>query len=164
MSYRLKLLVAVIFMAINIVIALPGIAADKASEAAAIKEVISHWDVGWNLFDAKVAAQDYADDTDWINSFGVSKKGKAEIQQFLDKLFKSPKITPRKSTPSTSTIRFIRPDIAVASSYRETIEQKTNSGDVYPTRKTRDLRVLVLDKGKWVITSHLIADEKEVKP
>jgi uncharacterized protein (TIGR02246 family) len=164
MSKQLKLSAAIIFMALNAAITLPGIAADKVSEEAAIKEVISHWDAGWLKFDAKVASQDYADDADWINSFGVEKKGKAEIYQFLDKLFKSPKITPRKSTPSTSSIRFIRPDIAVASSYREMIGQKTSKGEEYPTRKTRDLRVLVLDKGKWVITSHLIADEKEVQP
>jgi uncharacterized protein (TIGR02246 family) len=164
LSKQLKVFGAVIFIAISACVSLPGIAADKLSDEAAIREVISHWDSGWAQFDAKIATQDYADDADWTNAFGNSVKGKTEIYKFLEKLYKSPEITPRKSTPSTSTIKFIRPDVAVVSSYRETVGQRTSSGAEYPTRKTHDLRVLVLDKGKWVIVSHLIADEKEVLP
>jgi hypothetical protein len=44
------------------------------------------------------------------------------------------------------------------------VGQKTGSGAEYPTRKTHDLRVLVRDKGQWTIVSHLIMDEKEVRP
>ncbi len=164
MSKRLKSFRAVVFVAVAACLAVSGAAADQASDEAAIKQVIAHWDAGWEKFDATIASQDYAEDADWTNSFGISKKGKAEIHQFLEKLYKSPQITPRKSTPSASTIKFVRPDVAVASSYRETVGQKTSSGAEYPTRKTRDLRVLVLDKGKWVVASHLIADEKETRP
>ena len=133
-------------------------------DETAIKEIIASWDQGWKDFDAALATRDYAPDADWTNAFGVSRKGQPEIYKFLADFYKHPGTRSRKSTPSKTTIRFLRPDIAVASSYRETIGQKTASGAEYPTRKTHDQRVFVRDKGKWSIISHLIMDEKEVRP
>lgn len=164
MQTTFKLYAAIVVMALSIFIAEPVLAADTKTDEAAIREIIARWDNGWVNFDAAIASQDYADDADWTNAFGLSRKGRPEILQFLERLYKSPQITPRRSTPSQSVIRFPRPDIAVAASYRETVGQKTASGGEYPTRKTRDLRVLVRDNGRWVIVSHLIADEKETRP
>jgi uncharacterized protein (TIGR02246 family) len=133
-------------------------------DEAAIKQIIASWDQGWKDFDAALATRDYAQDADWTNAFGLARKGQPEILKFLTAFYKSPAARGRKSTPSKTTIRFLRPDIAVASSYRETVGQKTASGAEYPTRKTHDQRVFVRDKGKWSITSHLIMDEKDVRP
>lgn len=161
---------AVFFITLGVFATGSAVAADTKADEAAIREIIDHWDQGWAKFDPTLASQDYADDADWTNAFGISRKGRPEIFQFLEKIYKSPQMTPRRSTPSQSTIRFPRSDIAVAASYRETVGQKTASGDVYPTRKTRDLRILArlpstkADGGRWVIVSHLIADEKETRP
>jgi uncharacterized protein (TIGR02246 family) len=135
-----------------------------ADDEAAIKHIIASWDQGWKDFDATLATRDYAPDADWTNAFGVSRKGQPEIYKFLADFYKHPGTRSRKSTPSKTTIRFLRPEVAVASSYRETVGQKTASGAEYPTRKTHDQRVFVRDKGKWSIISHLIMDEKEVRP
>jgi uncharacterized protein (TIGR02246 family) len=129
-----------------------------------IRQVIANWDQGWKVFDAELATRGYSRDADWTNAFGISRKGQTEIHKFLADLYKNPGIRSRQSTPSTTTIRFIRPDIATASSYRETVGQKSASGAAYPTRKTHDLRVLVRDKATWSIVSHLIMDEKETRP
>ena len=133
-------------------------------DEAAIKQLIANWDQGWKVFDAELATRDYATDADWTNAFGLSRKGQAEIHKFLADFYTHRGTRSRRSTPSTTTVRFLRPDIAAASSYRETVGQKTASGAEYPTRKTHDLRVLVRDKGKWSIVSHLIMDEKETRP
>jgi uncharacterized protein (TIGR02246 family) len=159
-----KLYAAIFLMTLGVLATGSAMAADTKADEAAIREIIGRWDKGWADFDAALASQNYADDADWTNAFGLSRKGRPEILQFLAKIYKSPQMTPRRSTPSQSVIRFPRPDIAVAASYRETVGQKTPSGDVYPTRKTRDLRILARDSGRWVIVSHLIADEKEAKP
>lgn len=155
---------AVAAMTLGILIAGPALAAETQADEAAIRAIVERWDNGWARFDADLASQDYAADADWTNAFGLSRKGRTEIHEFLARIYKSAQITPRRSTPSRSEIRFPRPDVAAAASYRETVGQKTQSGDVYPTRKTRDLRVLVKENGRWVIVSHLIADEKEARP
>jgi uncharacterized protein (TIGR02246 family) len=127
-------------------------------------DAIANWDRGWKEFNAELASQDYADDAGWTNAFGRSRKGKSEIREFLTRLFSAPEIRARTSSPSTNSIRFVRPDVAVVSSYRETVGQRTTSGREYPTRKTHDLRVFSKEKDRWVIISHLIMDEKERLP
>jgi len=155
------------------ILAASGVASTQAKPAAAdgrqrdeqaILAVISRWDQGWKAFDAELAARDYSPDADWTNAFGHGAKGQVAIFEYLSKIYQSPSMRSRTSTPSKTTVRFVRPDTAAASSYRETVGQKTHSGAEYPTRKTHDLRVLVRDKGQWTIVSHLIMDEKETKP
>lgn len=133
----------------------------RPADVAAIEVIIQRWDAGWAAFDAALAAQDYADDADWTNAFGISRKGRAEIHSYLHSIYQKPQLTSRKSTSSISSIRFISHEVAIATSYRETVGQKTPSGAEYPTRKTRDSRVLLLVKGKWEVVSHLVADQKE---
>jgi hypothetical protein len=84
---------------------------------------------------AELAARDYSTDADWTNAFGLRRKGKAEIFEFLSKIYRSPTMRPRKSTLSKTTLRFLNGDAAVASSYRETVGQKTHSGS--DTRRER---------------------------
>jgi uncharacterized protein (TIGR02246 family) len=139
-------------------------ARNAAVDEAAIRDVIAHWDQGWKDFDAELATRDYATDADWTNAFGEPAKGKAGILAYLTKLYQNPGIRSRTSTPSKTTVRFVSPDVAAASSYRETVGQRTASGAEYPTRKTHDLRVLARDHGRWVIVTHLIMDEKEARP
>lgn len=136
----------------------------NVGDKAAIRQAIANWDAGWKEFNAELASQDYADDADWTNAFGRSRKGKAEIQKFLVGVFARPEMRSRRTTPSTVSIRFPRPDVAVVSSTRETVGQKTVGGQEYPTRKTHDLRVFVREGDRWAIVSHLIMDEKEVRP
>ena len=45
--------------------------------------MISHWDEGWKVFDAELAARDYSPDADWTNAFGRVRKGKTEIFEYL---------------------------------------------------------------------------------
>jgi len=133
----------------------------RPADVVAIEAVIQRWDAGWVAFDAALASQDYADDADWTNAFGIYRKGRAEIHSYLHHIYQTPQLVFRKSTPSVSSIRFISHEVAVVISYRETVGQKTLSGAEYPTRKTRDSRVLLLVKGKWEVVSHLVADQKE---
>ena len=134
------------------------------ADTAAIRVAIDNWDRGWRVFDAHLATQDFAADADWTNAFGKSQKGQSAVEKYLAALFVTPEIRSRQSTPSSMTIRFVRPDVAVVASDRQTSGQKTASGDTYPTRKTHDLRVFVKEHGRWLITSHQVMDEKDVRP
>lgn len=138
--------------------------APPQKDEAAIRQAIANWDAGWRNFDDEIISRDYADDADWTNAFGVPRQGRAAIRAYLAKGLASPEWRSRRSTPSTVDIRFLKPDIAVVRSSRQTTGQKTASGQEYPVRKTHDLRVFVLKDGRWLIASHLIMDEKEVRP
>jgi uncharacterized protein (TIGR02246 family) len=140
------------------------VSAERQRDEQALLQIIARWDEGWKTFNAELASRDYSSDADWTNAFGLPKQGKAAIFEFLEGAYKSPSMRSRKSTPSTTTFRFVRPDVVSASSYRETIGQGTPTGGVYPTRKTHDLRVFVREKDKWTIVSHLIMDEKQHLP
>ncbi|MFT3926972.1 MAG: nuclear transport factor 2 family protein [Myxococcales bacterium] len=142
----------------------PSVPQGRQGDERVITEIITRWDEGWKNFDAELASRDYAADADWTNAFGHGARGKTAIFDYLAKIYQSPQMRSRKSTPSQTSLRFVGPDVAVASSYRETVGQKTASGAEYPTRKTHDLRVFARSKGRWSIVSHLIMDEKETKP
>ena len=135
-----------------------------AEDEAVIRRIVANWDRGWKDFEPEVATVDYADDADWVNAFGKARTGRSEIRKYLATLFTTPEIRSRQSTPSTVVIRFIRPDVAAVSSFRETVGQKSASGREYPTRKTHDLRVIVKQADQWRIISHMIMDEKDVLP
>ena len=136
-------------------------ATNRAEDEAAIRQIVANWDKGWKDFDAQIATRDYADDADWINAFGVAEKGRAEIQKYLAEIYTRAGIRSRKSLPSTVSIRFIQPDVAVVSAFMETVGQKAENGNAYATRKTHSLRVMIKQAGKWLIVSHQIMDEKE---
>lgn len=135
-----------------------------ADDEAAVMQIVTNWDKGWETLDAGLACQDYSEDADWINAFGRKRKGRGQIQEFLARGFKSFGMASLRGTSSSVSLRFVRPDVAVVLAYRETMGQKSSSGQEYPKRKTHSLRVLVKEQGKWAIMSHLIMDEKEPLP
>jgi uncharacterized protein (TIGR02246 family) len=133
----------------------------RAEDEAAIRRILANWDRGWDGFDARLAAMDYADDADWLNAFGRKKKGRAELQQFLAELFVRPDMKAARFTTTSVSIRFIRPDVAVAYTDFVGVGQKTLSGKEMGKRVGHQIRVLSKEGGKWVIVSHQIMDERE---
>jgi uncharacterized protein (TIGR02246 family) len=134
----------------------------RSQDEAAIRRILANWDRGWDEFDARLAAMDYADDADWLNAFGRKKKGRAELQKFLTELFVRPDMKAARFTTTSITIRFIRPDVAVAYTDFVGVGQKTLSGKEMGKRVGHQIRVLSKEGGKWVIVSHQIMDEREL--
>jgi uncharacterized protein (TIGR02246 family) len=130
----------------------------------AIRGILKNWDRGWNEFDAKLAAMDYADDADWLNAFGRKKKGRTELQKFLTELFVRPDMKTARFTTTSISIRFIKPNVALAYTDFEGIGQKTLSGKEMGKRIGHQIRVLIKENGKWIIVSHQIMDEREHLP
>ena len=57
------------------------------------------------------------------------------------------------------TVRFVRPDVALAYRDYTTVGHKDLSGKEMPERKTHSTWVLTKDGGKWRIASHVISDD-----
>lgn len=133
-------------------------------DEAAIKQVLSNWEQGWDEGKAELSSADYAEDADWINAFGYERKGKAEILAFLTRLYKNPDVRAGNSTKPSNSIRCVRPDVAITYTFNEIEGQKRDArdgGGFYPKRKVRHTRILAKENGGWLIVSHRIMDDKE---
>jgi uncharacterized protein (TIGR02246 family) len=130
-------------------------------DEAAIRAIVNHWQQSWENFDASILAGDYADDADWLNAFGVRIKGGAKIVDFVSKVVKRPTAQGRHTTWSEPTVRFVRPDVALAYRDYSTVGHKDFSGKEMPERKTHSTWILTKDGGRWRIASHVISDDND---
>jgi len=132
-----------------------------ASDNQLVEQAIENWNQGWLKKDAKLAAKDYSDDADWTNAFGMKKKGRAEIEQFLTEVFSLPFVMAGQSKILEQSIRIVKPDVALVTTRVERAGQLTPSGSAMGTRQTSHLRVLLRVGNEWKITSHLISDARD---
>lgn len=130
-----------------------------AEDEAAIRAIVNHWQQSWENFDASVLAGDYADDADWLNAFGVRIKGGAKIVEFVSKVVKRPTVQGRHTTWGEPTVRFVRPDVALASRDYTTVGHKTLNDQEMPQRNTHSTWLMTKDGGKWRIASQVICDD-----
>lgn len=144
---------------------LSGVALAQGStpkgDQAAIEQVIENWNRGWQTKDAKLAAQDYSDDADWTNAFGMKKKGRIEIEKFLAEVFTLTFVMAGQSRVVEQSVRLIKPDVALVITRVERVGQRTPSAEEMATRRTSHLRVLVKSGDRWKIISHLISDARD---
>jgi uncharacterized protein (TIGR02246 family) len=136
-----------------------AIQAGSAEDEAAIRAIVNHWQQSWENFDASVLAGDYAEDADWQNAFGVRLKGGAKIVDFVSRVVKRSTVQGRHTTWGEPTVRFVRPDVALAYRDYSTVGHKDLSGKEMPERKTHSTWLLTKDGGKWRIASHVISDD-----
>ena len=132
-------------------------------DQALIEQVIENWNRAWQTKDAKLAAQDYSDDADWTNAFGMKRKGRAEIEKILSQVFAIPSVMAGQSKTAEQSVRFIKPDVALVLTRVERAGQRTPSGADLGTRHTSHLRVLMKSEGRWKIISHLISDARDTE-
>ena len=133
------------------------------SDQALIEQVIENWNRAWHTKDAKLAAQDYSDDADWTNAFGMKSKGRAEIEKILSQVFSIPSVMAGQSKTVEQSVRFIKTDVALVLTQVERAGQRTPSGAELGTRHTSHLRVLIKSEGRWKIVSHLISDARDTE-
>jgi len=138
-----------------------GQSSTSKSDQALIERIIENWNSGWKTVDAKLAAQDYSDDADWTNAFGMKKKGRIEIERFLNEVFSMSFVMAGQSKTVEQSVRFIKPDVALVTTRIERVGQRGPSGEELELRYTSHLRVFVKSAGRWKITSHLISDSRE---
>ena len=127
----------------------------------AIEGVIGNWNKGWQTKDAKLAARDYSDDADWTNAFGMSRRGRAEIEKFLGEVFSLSFVMAGESKPVEQRVSLIKPDVALVITRVERAGQRTPTGEEMGVRHTSHLRVLKKSKIGWQIVSHLISDARD---
>jgi uncharacterized protein (TIGR02246 family) len=131
------------------------------TDQALIEQAIENWNKAWQTKDSKLAAQDYSDDADWTNAFGMKRKGRADIEKVLAEVFALPFVMAGQSKTVEQSVRFINPDVALVVTRVERAGQRVPSGAELGTRQTSHLRVLIKFQGQWKIVSHLISDARD---
>jgi uncharacterized protein (TIGR02246 family) len=130
-------------------------------DRAAIEKAVENWMAAWERKDPHLAVQDYAEDADWTNVFGVRCGSRAELEATLTQIFSSPFAMVGRDTVVGQELRFLRPDVVLVRTRVERHGQLMPSGEPMGTRHTTHLRVFERTEAGWKIVSHLISDARD---
>jgi uncharacterized protein (TIGR02246 family) len=127
-------------------------AEDKATEEQAIRQVAKDYETRWNKHDMNAFADLFTDDAEWVNVVGMVWRGKAEIMK-AHRAFHETDFKNRSVYVDDLTVRFIRPDVAVAIAKWKVDGFTAPDGRQFD--KGVDVSTLVFAKqnGKWLIAS-----------
>jgi uncharacterized protein (TIGR02246 family) len=130
-------------------------------DRAAIEKAVENWMAAWERKDVHLAVQDYAEDADWTNVFGVWCRSRAELDTTLTQIFSSPFAMAGRDSVVGQEVRFLRPDVALVRTRVERRGQLMPSGEPMGTRHTTHLRVFERTEAGWKVVSHLISDARD---
>lgn len=105
-----------------------GQTTNSKNDQLLIEHAIDNWNEAWQTKDSKLAAQDYSDDADWTNAFGMKRRGRAEIEKVLAEVFALPFVIAGQSSTVEQSVRFIKPDVALVVTRVERLGQRVASG------------------------------------
>jgi uncharacterized protein (TIGR02246 family) len=122
------------------------------TEVDAIKALMVQTTETFNRHDAKAWAQFCTPDAQLVTVRGESMKGIGEIEKGLATVFEA---RARRATLKTLdiSVRFIRPDVALAHVTNEMSGLLSPEGQTLPSHRELSIRVLVKDQGVWRITA-----------
>jgi uncharacterized protein (TIGR02246 family) len=126
--------------------------AGSSEDEAAIRKVIVEMTEGFNNHDGKAAARMYAPDARFVTVRGDMMNGQAGIEKGLSAILTS---RAKNATQRTIdiTVRFIRPDVALANVTNELSGLVAPDGHELPSQQERSLRVFVKDAGIWQVAA-----------
>jgi len=122
------------------------------AEEEAIKKIIAGTTDAFNKHDAKAFASFYTPDAELVTVRGERMKGAAEIEKGLVAIFAT---RAKAATLKTldMTIRFIKPDVAVAHVTNEMSGVTNAEWERLPSHRELSIRVFVKDNGTWRLTA-----------
>lgn len=124
----------------------------SSEDEEAIKKVIAGTTEAFNKHDAKAFARFYTPDAELVTVRGERMKGAAEIEKGLAAIFAT-RATAAILKMLDVSIRFIKPDVAIAHVTNEMSGVVNTEGEKMPSHRELSIRVLVKDKGTWGVTA-----------
>lgn len=135
----------------------------QTDDEAMIFAAIDRWDRAWQIKDPALGAQDYSDNADWTNAFGMRREGRAAIRATLAEVFALPFVAAGTSETQGHSVRFLGADAALVLTRVERAGQYSPSGEGLGERRTSHLRVFEKQDGQWRIVAHLISDARDTE-
>ena len=126
--------------------------AGTAEDEAAVRKVIVEMTDGFNNHDGKAAARMYTPDARFVSVRGDVMSGQAGIEKGLSAILTSRAKNATQRTMDV-TVRFIRPDVALANVTNELSGLVAPDGHALPSHQELSLRVFVKDAGVWQIAA-----------
>ena len=128
----------------------------------AVGEVMMKIAGAFRGLDATGVEELYSEDADWTNAFGTSKKGAAEIAEYLTRLFADEHFGAGKPVgPPQASMRFVNGDVCVVKTYIEREGQETSSGQKQAVRRNHSLKVIRREADGWKIVSDIYMDARD---
>lgn len=124
---------------------------EQANEDA-IKQVIVEMTTGFNSHDGRAASLMYAPDAKLVTVRGEVMNGRAEIEKGLSSIFATRAKNAMHRTLDVS-VRFIRPDVALAHVTNELSGLVAPDGQELPAHQELSLRVFTKDDGQWRVAA-----------
>ncbi len=121
-------------------------------DEAAIRKVIVEMTEGFNNHDGKAAARMYSPDARFVSVRGDMMNGQAGIEKGLAAILTSRAKNATQRTIDV-TVRFVRPDVALANVTNELSGLVAPDGHALPSHQELSLRVFVKDAGVWQIAA-----------
>jgi len=124
----------------------------SSKDEKAIKKVIDGTTDAFNRHDARAFTSFYTADAELVTVRGERMKGAADIEKGLTAIF----ATRAKAVTLTTldiSVRFIRPEVAVAHVTNELSGLISPQGAQLPAHRELSIRVLVKQRGRWFVTA-----------
>lgn len=125
---------------------------DLQRDENAIRKVILEMTEGFNAHDEKAASGMYLNDAPLVTVRGEVMRGRAEIEKGLGAIFATRAKTATHRTLDVS-IRFVRPDVALAHVTNELSGLADPQGQQLPSHQELSLRVFVKYEGAWKVAA-----------
>ena len=124
----------------------------SSSDEEAIRKVIVEMTEGFNAHDAKAATSMYTADADLITVRGERFRGTAEFEKGLASIFATRAREAKHRTLNVS-VRFVRPDVALAHVTNELSGLIAPDGQRPPPHQELSLRVFVKEGQNWRVAA-----------
>src|SRR5450432_773553 len=139
----------VVFLsAVSAVAQLPNNAADEKD----VRSIGAQVQEAWNKADAKMLADLWLTDGDYVSSTGRAAHGRAEVQKaFAEQwatIYKGTKIA-----HSFTSVNFVRRDVAIADGAFEITGMRDSSGKLLPARSGLSTIVAVKKGDRWYVAA-----------
>jgi uncharacterized protein (TIGR02246 family) len=121
-------------------------------DEAAIRKVILEMTYGFNAHDGKAAARMYTPDARFVSVRGDMMNGQPAIERGLSSILTSRAKNATQRTLDV-TVRFIRPEVALANVTNELSGLVAPDGQGLPSQRELSLRVFVKDTGVWQVAA-----------
>lgn len=136
---------------------------DKSADERSIRGIVAACESAWNASDAAAFTAAMADDVEFINVLGERHQGRETVQRghrhIFDTIYKGSRVR-----YTVETIRFVRPDVALAFLDARLISKlppgavasatrQTQIGEEMHESRARPTMVLAKDDGRWRIVA-----------
>ena len=123
----------------------------RAEDEEAIRRVITDSVESFNRHEPP-APGSFTSDADFVNVYGMWRRGPAEIESRQDERMKTI-LRDAKITLKDVRIRFIKPDVALVHRLQEMSGMRDDNDQIMPPHQEMGMRVLVKEQGKWLTTA-----------